>query len=67
MTQNVGTADRLFRFVLGLVLLALPFVSGLAMFDATVWRNVSLVLGIVMLATAAFRFCPLYRVLGLHT
>lgn len=67
MTANIGTIDRTIRIVLGIVLLALPFVSGLGIFSSTVTTAVSVVLGIVMLATSAMRFCLLYRILGVQT
>lgn len=67
MTANLGTIDRIIRFVIGIVLLALPFVSNMAMF-ATPWVSiVSVVLGIIMLGTSAIRFCPLYRIFGIRT
>lgn len=67
MTLNVGTFDRVFRLVLGVILLAAPFVSGLAMFENTAITVVSLIMGGVMIATAAMRFCPLYRIFGIRT
>ncbi|PUB17473.1 YgaP family membrane protein [Yoonia sediminilitoris] len=67
MTANVGTIDRIFRLILGIVLLALPFVSGLAVFDSTTATVLSVGVGIVMLATSTMRFCPLYRILGIQT
>lgn len=67
MTLNVGTLDRVFRLVLGLVLLAAPFVSGLPLFEATAATVIATVAGIILLATSAMRFCPLYRIFGLRT
>ncbi|MGC1503421.1 MAG: DUF2892 domain-containing protein [Sulfitobacter sp.] len=67
MKTNVGTLDRGLRFVLGLVLLAAPFFSGLALFDSNVATIVSVVAGIVMIATSAMRFCPLYTLFGIRT
>ena len=67
---NVGTLDRFVRAVVGIVLLALPFVSaapedgGMAY---GVYGWIMIAAGVVMLVTAAFRFCPLYRVFGLRT
>ena len=58
MNANVGTLDRALRAALGLVLLALTL-SGVI--GAWGW------IGVVPLATAAFRFCPLYTVLGIRT
>lgn len=67
---NVGTLDRVVRAVAGVVLLALPFLlaetdAGISAFGITDW--VMIVVGVVLLVTAAMRFCPLYRILGLRT
>ena len=67
MTANLGTFDRAFRLILGAILLAAPFVGDLAIFNNAAATVVSVVVGLVMLATAATRFCPLYRVLGIQT
>lgn len=70
--RNVGGVDRLMRFVLGLVLLALAFVPSLAALvglpaDLGIWFYVLVAAGAVMLLTSALRFCPLYTVLGIRT
>ena len=67
MTQNIGTTDRIFRIVFGLMLIFLPFISGLAFFEATWATAASVIIGIVLLATAAMRRCPLYTLLGIRT
>ncbi|MBQ2260338.1 MAG: DUF2892 domain-containing protein [Loktanella sp.] len=67
MPVNVGDIDRMFRAVLGIVLLALPFVSGLPLFNNTLATVVSVIVGLMMLGVAATRSCPLYTVLGLRT
>lgn len=67
MTANLGTADRVFRFLLGILLLAAPFFSGMALFDSGLATALSIIVGIVMLATSAMRFCPLYRIFGIRT
>lgn len=58
MSANVGTIDRVARLILGLVLIALVFVG-----PQTPWGW----LGVIPLATATIRFCPLYRVFGFRT
>ena len=63
MTANVGKIDRIARLILGIVLLVLPFVSGMGT-TATV---ISVIVGIVMVATSSMKFCPLYRILGVNT
>lgn len=60
MEANVGSVDRVVRVAVGLVLLSLLFVlNGNARWFGLV--------GVVPLATAAFRVCPLYRLAGLST
>jgi hypothetical protein len=48
-------------------LVAAPFVSGLALFDGSGATAISVIAGLIMLATSATRFCPLYRVFGIRT
>lgn len=60
MESNVGSADRIVRVVIGLALLSLLFLlNG----NARWWG----LIGVVPLITAAFRFCPFYRLVGLNT
>lgn len=60
MNPNIGNTDRIVRIVLGVILLSM-----LVLLDGNL-RWVGL-LGLVMLGTAALRFCPLYPVVGLNT
>lgn len=66
-SANVGSVDRLIRIVVGIVLIAAPYV-----FTSELWAN-SLVrwaipaVGAILILTALFRFCPLYRVIGAST
>jgi hypothetical protein len=60
MTPNVGNLDRTLRIVFGLVLLSmLVLVEG----DRK-WLGL---IGLVPLATAFVRWCPVYTLLGLRT
>jgi hypothetical protein len=63
MTRNVGTVDRIARAALGLLLIAyaLGLVAPDTGYNAWGW------IGVVPLATAAIRFCPAYRILGVRT
>jgi hypothetical protein len=63
MTINEGKTDRILRALAGVVLLALAFFAGLG--GVAFW--VALVVGVVMLATAATGFCPAYRLIGINT
>lgn len=67
MTTNLGSIDRVFRVLLGIVLLAAPFVSGLAVFQSSTATMISIIVGVVMIATSAMKFCPAYRIFGIRT
>lgn len=65
-TANVGTPDRIIRLIVGLVLVALPFVGG-AVF-ASPWLSWGLpIVGVVLIVTAFLAFCPIYRLIGAST
>jgi len=59
MKANVGSVDRMIRFILGIALLGSFFLEG----------NIKYVgiLGIVLIATAFMRFCPLYVPFRINT
>jgi hypothetical protein len=67
--MNVGVLDRWVRFVVGIVLVMAAFVSPLAELVAGwgQWKYALTAWGLVMLATALFRFCPAYTLLGIRT
>ena len=58
MKLNVGGIDSILRIVVGIVLI------GLAATGTVGWWGW---LGVVPLATGLFRFCPMYRLLGMST
>jgi hypothetical protein len=63
MKKNMGTADRLIRVVVALLI-------GFLMLNGTLSGILGIVLGIlaiVFLLTSAVAFCPLYLPLGLNT
>ncbi len=66
MTVNVGTIDRILRAALGVVLILLPFVTGLTA-GSTLLTVLSVVVGLVMLGVAATRVCPVYTIFGIKT
>lgn len=67
MRINVGTPDRVARFVIGAVLVLLPLPSCLPPVHQALWLWASIVLGAVLIVTAPVRFCPLYAIVGLST
>ena len=58
MTTNVGTLDRSLRILAGIALIALAATGTVG-----AWGYI----GIVPLLTGAFKFCPLYTMLGMNT
>ena len=58
MQANIGTIDRAARVVVGITLITLAATGVVGL-----WGYI----GVVPLATAVFRFCPLYVLLGIKT
>jgi len=67
MSANVGNVDRILRAILGLVLFIAPLLNMPAIWASATLAYGSMAVGIVLVATALFRFCPLYRLLGMST
>lgn len=67
MKQNVGKFDRVFRLVLGVILIAAPLLSGFALFNSATATVISLVAGAIMLVTAMMSSCPIYSIFGIKT
>tara|TARA_R110002020_G_scaffold6295_28_gene26436 strand:- start:261 stop:482 length:222 start_codon:yes stop_codon:yes gene_type:complete len=67
MPVNIGSADRIARIIVGLALILVPFVSGLALFANPVLQWGAVLVGAVLIVTALVRFCPLYAIFGLST
>ena len=63
LTQNVGTLDRIARLGLGAGL-GIIFLAGIV---ATPLSWLVGLLSVIMLATGALGFCPIYRVVGVRT
>ena len=63
MKTNVGTVDRIIRAVVGLAALLGAFALG----SGSIAFVLLMVVGAILLVTAAVGFCPLYRVFGIST
>lgn len=63
MKSNEGTIDRIIRAVVGVAALVGAFAIG----SGSVAFVLLLVVGAILLVTAAVGFCPLYRMLGIST
>ena len=63
MKKNIGTADKIVRVILAIVMIILYFqgvISG-------IWGIVLLVLSGIFLLTSLVSVCPLYMLFGLRT
>ena len=58
MKVNVGSTDRLLRAIAGLVLIGLTLMGTIGAWG---W------IGLILLATGLFSFCPAYGLLGIKT
>lgn len=67
MNANVGNVDRAIRIAIGIALIAAALFTGWAVFDNVVLKYGAMAVGLVMLATATLRLCPIYSVLGIKT
>ena len=64
---NVGSFDRLLRAVVGIVLIVMPFVTGFAVWSNPLFMWGAPIVGLVLLATSAMKFCPIYYITGLRS
>jgi uncharacterized membrane protein YkgB len=62
MKTNMGTVDRMIRFIVGLIMLILAF---LILFG--VWQIVLWVVGGILVLTAIVGICPLYLLFRFST
>lgn len=67
MTANLGNLDRLFRALLGLVLIIAPLLNQPAIWSSAALSYGSMAVGLILVLTSLFRFCPLYRIVGIST
>ena len=67
MPVNVGTIDRFFRALISILLIAAPFTVASDLWANPVLKYGAIVAGLVMLAVAATRFCPVYAILGVRS
>lgn len=64
--MNVGSADRVLRFAIGVILVLLP-VAGLVSSATATTGIIMIVAGAVLIVTGFASFCPLYRIIGAST
>ena len=64
---NIGSADRILRAIIGLVLIVGTFIPSFPLASAPVLQAIAFIVGVGLLLTALVRFCPLYRLIGVST
>ena len=67
MTAKIGKVDIIARFFVGSLLFFLPLLNIPAIWSRALLAYASMAIGLILVATAAFRFCPLYRLLGISS
>ena len=66
MKINMGSADRMIRAILAVVIIAFLAFSESITADST-WFWVLGVIAVLLLGTTLFRFCPMYLPFGIRT
>ena len=64
LVKNVGSLDKIVRLVAGAIL-ALWGLLGAGL--ASTLGVLALIVGVVLIATGALNFCPLFRILGINS
>ncbi|UMB61597.1 DUF2892 domain-containing protein [Lutibacter sp. A80] len=63
MKKNIGSSDKLVRILIALAIIILYYTNIITGMLAIVLMGV----GIVLLLTVLFNFCPLYSIFGIKT
>mgnify|MGYP006433736845 CR=1 FL=1 len=62
---NVGQTDRAIRALAGIGVMILPFVSVIEL--SSLYGKIAIGVGVVLIATGVFKFCPAYSLLSVNT
>jgi hypothetical protein len=65
--SNLGNLDRIIRFILGAVLIGAPLLTGWPLWSDGLAFWGAIVVGMVLIATSALSFCPIYAALRLSS
>ena len=63
MKRNMGNLDRLIRSLIAILIISLSF-TGIIY---GVLGTALLVISVIFLLTSVMAFCPLYKLIGIHT
>ena len=64
MKKNMGAADRIFRILIAVIIIAIYFATNLI---SGILAIILLILSGVFIATSFISFCPLYLPFGINT
>lgn len=64
---NIGSLDRVIRFLVGAILAAGPFLLPDSFAALGDWRLAVVAVGVVLIVTALVRICPAYLLFGIRT
>lgn len=67
MTANVGTLDRSLRVIIGIALIVAPLLNFMGLGASAVVAYLLMAIGAILILTALFSFCPLYRLLNISS
>lgn len=67
MSGNVGTIDRILRLLIGAALIAAPLIGFMGLGANAVVVYAMIAIGGILVLTALFGICPIYRLLGIGT
>jgi type IV secretory pathway TrbD component len=62
MKRNMGTADRIIRFFVGVAALVASFLVG-----SLAWQIVLWIVAAIMFVTSAYGICPIYMLFKIST
>lgn len=59
MKKNIGKLDKIIRIILGIIIALLIYTNN--------YNDFYYIVPIILIATAIFDFCPIYRLFGFRT
>jgi len=66
MSPNVGNIDRVIRALLGIALITAPLINFMQVWSSSWLSYGTMAVGVILILTAVFSFCPVYRLFGKH-
>lgn len=69
MVKNIGPTDKIVRIIVGLILLIVGLLSlfGVPLIALGGWAWLVGLIGLVLIVTAFYGYCPAYKPFGINT